>query len=309
MKDQLPGYTQLRRQFSLQQDEPMSRHTSFRVGGPADLFAQPVDRDELQALLTAAKKHHIPVTLLGSGTNLLITDKGIRGLVITTRKLKTGVRIFPGPEKGDHAGMILETGAGERLAKVARIAAENGLSGLEFTAGIPGTIGGAVFMNAGIPGKEMAGIVRSVDLLETESFNMETRLRDQIYFTYRSSGLTGIILGLSLTLRHRDKNRIKQTMLQNLDKKSLTQPMGMASAGCFFKNPAHGEPAGKLIEEAGLKGFRVNDARISDIHANYIVNTGKASCDDILLLKQIVQTTIMKKYRIKLETEVRVEGE
>ncbi|MFH2093840.1 MAG: UDP-N-acetylmuramate dehydrogenase [Pseudomonadota bacterium] len=305
MSRQKDIYSQLISQFDLLIDEPMKNHTSFKVGGPADLFAQPKTLDQLKDLLKTARKADIPVMLFGSGTNLLITDKGIRGLVITTRQLKSGIQML----QTDNNQFLIQADAGEQLSKVCRFAMDHSLSGLEFAVGIPGTLGGAVFMNAGTPDGNMAGIIECVNIINPDTLNIETLQHTDLCFSYRQSSLSGILFAATLRLVHSDPDQIRIKMDLNLKKKTSSQPLGVASAGCFFKNPGQGKPAGQLIEEAGLKGMRINDAQISQIHANYIVNLDQATCQDILQLKQMVQETIMKQYHIKLETEVRIEGE
>ncbi len=309
MKKQAQIYSALASKFNLLTDEPLKRHTSFRIGGPADLFAQPENAHQLKQLVKAARELNIPITLFGGGTNLLVSDKGIRGLVITTKQLKSGITILekqegnsPGPER-------IQADAGEILASVCRFAADNALSGLEFAAGIPGTLGGAVYMNAGGAKAAMADIVESAQLLELDTLEIKNIDKDAIRFSYRRSDLSGILLQVVLRLKRADKIEIEAANTRNLKQKKQTQPVGAASAGCFFKNPSQGKPAGQLIEEAGLKGMRINDAQVSDVHANYIVNLNNATCRDILDLKQKVEKTVMDKFHIKLETEVRVEGE
>ncbi len=305
MQNRTQTYAQLTEKFGLLADEPMKRRTSFRVGGPADLFAEPKSVEVLTALIAAARQHQIPVTLIGSGTNLLVSDLGIRGMVITTRRLKTGIRVLS--ETGSQA--LVRAGAGERLAAVCRFAADNGLSGLEFSAGIPGTVGGAVIMNAGTPKGCMGNIIDQVTLLNRQTLEIHSVGKEEINFKYRDSGLNGIVLASVLCLEKAEPPVIRQAMDNTIENKKHTQPISAASAGCFFKNPVAGKPAGQLIEEAGLKGKRINDAQVSTVHANYIVNLANASCKDILELQQQVQKTVMDKFNIKLEVEVRVEGE
>ncbi len=309
MKKQAQTYSALASRFNLLTDEPLKRHTSFRIGGPADLFAQPETVNQLKQLVDAARKLNIPITLFGGGTNLLVSDKGIRGLVITTKQLKSGITILEKQDENGQGPERIQADAGELLSGVCRFAADQSLSGLEFAAGIPGTLGGAVFMNAGGSTGTMADIVESVQLLKPDTLEIRSINKDAIGFSYRSSGLSGILLQIILRLERGDKDKIKAANTQNLKHKKQTQPVGAASAGCFFKNPDQGKPAGQLIEEAGLKGMRINDAQVSDIHANYIVNLGNATCRDILDLKQKVEKIVMDKFHIKLETEVRVEGE
>ncbi len=295
----------LSQKFDLLVDEPLKKYTSFRVGGPADYLYLPEDKQDLVDILKAAEQLGMPVTLFGGGTNLLISDKGIRGLVVITKHLKSGLRIKE--EKGPKTVLYVESG--ERLSKVCQFAINHSLSGLEFAAGIPGTIGGAIKMNAGTRSGDMAAVVEEIDVLNPDTFEIETRHKQELDFSYRRLGLEGFIVSATLVLSAGDQEKIEHRFKQNLSLKNATQPVSFASAGCFFKNPAPGKSAGELIEKSGLKGLRVNDAMVSDIHANYIVNINNATCEDILLLKQKVQDAVSKKYHINLETEVRMEGE
>lgn len=286
-------------------DEPMKKHTSFKIGGPADLLALPKDKQELKRLLKEAATLDIPVTLFGGGTNLLVSDKGIRGLVVITRHLKSETLIMA--EDLHETRLYVE--AGERLSRVCQFAINHSLSGMEFAAGIPGTIGGAIIMNAGTKSGEMSDIVDTIEVLDPKAFTFETIDKDALDFSYRHLALSGIIVAATLRLKKADQKTIEKTFKQNLIWKNATQPVSAACAGCFFKNPDPGKPAGELIEKSGLKGMMINDAMVSEIHANYIVNVNNATCEDVLLLKNHVQETVFKKYHIKLEAEVRVEGE
>lgn len=298
-------YQALARTADLLKDEPLKAYTTFNVGGPADVLALPKNADQLSALLSCAREQNLPVTLIGGGSNLLISDKGIRGLVVSTRKLKSGIRIA----KADDGCMMLSADSGEKLAAVCRFAQAHGLSGLEFAAGIPGTIGGAVFMNAGTPDGDMAGILSSLTVICDDTLKIKELDRSELEFGYRQSQISGILVNIRLKLKQDNAEKIKSRMTTNIDRKHATQPMGVASAGCFFKNPATGKPAGQLIEEAGLKGLKINDAQISPLHANYIVNLKNARCTDILKLQNTVRQTVYEKFNVKLETEVRFEGE
>lgn len=286
-------------------DEPLKKHTSFKIGGPADLFAQPSDKQQLMELVTSAHGHHIPVSVFGSGTNLLVSDKGIRGLVIFTRKMKSGVHVLD----SDSRKTIIQADAGERLAGLCRFANDKGLSGIEFAAGIPGTLGGALMMNAGTPDGRMADLVVCLELFDPIQLACTTVEQRNLHFSYRHLDVNGLILSACLSFEKSDPKTVTERYNKYLERKKRTQPVSSASAGCFFKNPEDEDPAGKLIEDAGLKGRKVNDAMISDVHANYIVNLGNATCKDVLLLQEMVQTEIFKKYSVRLETEVRVEGE
>lgn len=298
-------YSNLAQRFSLLRDEPMKRHTSFKVGGPADLFAMPETVTGLNALLAKVKEQDIPVTIIGGGTNLLITDKGIRGLVISTKNLKSQIQIMD-----RSAGTVhVRAQAGERLGRMVNFASDQGLSGLEFAAGIPGTVGGAVIMNAGTPQGSMAGIIDCVEILDPDTLEIKTISRDDINFSYRKTSLDNILIAVTVTLTQADPEKIKTIVTAALSRKKNTQPVSQASAGCYFKNPVQGKSAGWLIEAAGLKGLTVNGAKVSELHANYIVNSGNATCRDILDLQEKIQKTIQDKFQITLETEVRVNGE
>ena len=291
--------------FGLLQDEPLKPYTSFKVGGPADLLALPKTIEELKALLGYASEQDIPVTLLGGGTNVLISDKGIRGLVVVTIGLKSGICIMAStPEKS-----LISAAAVERLSTVCRFVLDHSLSGLEFAAGIPGTLGGALAMNAGTKAGDMSCIVADLTVLDPRTLALQTMDRNNLEFSYRHLVLTGIIVSATLALEPTDPAKIEKTFQQSLVLKKASQPVSAASAGCFFKNQAQGMPAGELIEKAGLKGMRIKGAMVSDIHANYIINTGNATCEDILSLKKHIQETVFKIYQINLETEVRMEGE
>jgi UDP-N-acetylmuramate dehydrogenase len=299
------AYSTLASEFNLSFDEPLKNYTSFKVGGPADLLALPKDKQELKTLLKKAFDLDIPVTLFGGGTNLLVTDKGIRGLVVITRLLKSKISIT---QTSSHKKDICAA-AGERLSTVCQFAINNRLSGLEFAAGIPGTIGGAIIMNAGTKSGDMSGIVASIDVLNKKTLLFETIEKKNLDFSYRQLNLTDIIIAARLTLTEENQKKIEETFKKNLRQKNATQPVSFASGGCFFKNPPSGKSAGELIEKSGLKGMRIKDAMVSQSHANFIVNINKATCKDILLLKQQIQNIVFNKFHIKLKTEVRVEGD
>jgi len=294
--------------LGLLSQEPLSKYTSFRVGGPADLLAMPQDSQALVAILTASKKMGIPVTFIGGGTNMLVSDKGIKGLVIVLRALKSAPSIIETANKENTK--IISADAGERLSTVCQFAMAQGLAGLEFAAGIPGTLGGAIMMNAGTAAWDISQVIAAVDVIDTKNLKFQTIERKNLAFSYRKLTPKDIlIVGARLTLTPADPARIKKRFDQTLKTKTATQPVSLASAGCFFKNPAPTTPAGKLIEDAGLKGMQINGAQISALHANFIVNTGNARCEDIIALKNLVQKTVFEKYQIKLEIEVKVTGE
>jgi len=291
--------------FNLLVDEPLKKYTSFKIGGPADLLAMPKDKIELKNLLKNASTLDIPVTFFGGGTNILITDKGIRGLVVITRFLKSEIRIT---RTGLQENSIYVE-AGERLSRLCQFAIQNSLSGLEYAAGIPGTVGGAIMMNAGTSTWDISEVVESIDVLDKTTLTFKTLEKKELHFSYRQLDQPGIIVAASLVLIKKPREEIKKIFTENLIRKKATQPVFAASAGCFFKNPTLEKSAGELIEKSGLKGLRINDAMVSDQHANFIINMGKARCQDIIQLKQYIQKTVFEKYHIKLESEVRLEGE
>ncbi len=299
------AYSTLAQDFNLLFDEPLKNFTSFKIGGPADLIALPKNRQELKSLLKKACNLDIPVTLFGGGTNLLVTDKGIRGLVIITRQLKSEISITP----TDSHRKTICAAAGERLSTVCQFAINHCLSGLEFAAGIPGTIGGAIMMNAGTKSGEISDIIDSIDVLGKKTLEFETIEKKDLDFSYRRLNLLDIIVAARLTLKEENQKVIEENFKQNLSQKNATQPVSLASAGCFFKNPTSGKSAGELIEKSGLKGMKIKDAMVSQTHANFIVNINNATCNDILLLKQQIQKIVFNKFHIKLKTEVRVKGE
>jgi UDP-N-acetylmuramate dehydrogenase len=302
-------YSAFQQTFGLLSEEPLSRYVSFRVGGPADLLALPSDRQALEALLTAARRENIPVAIIGGGTNTLVSDKGICGLVIVLSELKTQPRIAEETRNKKDKKTICADG-GERLSTLCQFAINQGVSGLEFAAGIPGTLGGAIMMNAGTAAWEISQIVAALEVIDTHTGTHQTIDRKNLAFSYRRLCMPDkIIVGAHLTLTKKDPVLIQNSFAQTMKNKKATQPISLASAGCFFKNPSPDMPAGKLIENAGLKGVQINGAKVSDLHANFIVNTGNARCEDILALKRLIQKTVFEKYQINLETEVKVTGE
>jgi UDP-N-acetylmuramate dehydrogenase len=302
----LSGIKQLQQAFDLAAGVPMARYTRFRVGGPADLVALPQTRQELTDLLAEARKSALPVTIVGAGCNLLVSDRGIRGLVVVTTQLKSGIRSKVQPGKAVHLSME----AGERLSTVCRYAVSHGLAGLEFFAGIPGTMGGAVAMNAGTAALGIGDHIHCLDVLDLNTLAIKTVIKQDLVFSYRCLELKNhLILGITLALKPGDPERIRQGFEAILKRKQSSQPMDMPSAGCFFKNPGPDTPAGKLIEDAGLKGKTIRGAQVSEIHANYIVNCGHATCSDVLELKHHIQEQILDRYGLMLEPEVKVTGE
>lgn len=279
----------------------MKKHTSFKIGGPADILVQPQDADALAQALEAARDYGVPVTILGNGSNVLVRDKGIRGLVI---KIGNALKTFR------QDGERLCFGAGYSLALASRKAWECGLSGMEFAVGIPGSIGGAVYMNAGAYNGEMKCVVESVRVMDMAGKAMELTAED-LQFGYRKTSLQQsgyIITEVCLKMQPGDKDAIKAMMDDFSSRRISKQPLELPSAGSMFKRPP-GHFAGTLIEQAGLKGYTVGGAQVSEKHAGFVVNRGSATAADVLQLIADVRRIVMEKAGVELHPEVLVIGE
>lgn len=284
----------------LRLDEPMSRHTSFRIGGPADAMLIPSDISELKRGLRHAHELGIPVTVMGNGSNLLVLDGGITGLVIKLAGTLDHVEI---------SGNTVRAGSGVLLSTLAHRCVDAGLRGLEFASGIPGTLGGAVSMNAGAYDGEMKDVVVSARVLNMKGEEMELD-REQLGFGYRKSALSGsglLAVEVILELMPGDREESLAKIADLNRKRRDRQPVSLPSAGSVFKRPA-GHYAGTLIEQAGLKGYRIGDAEVSTLHAGFIVNVGNATAKDVLRLIQYVQARVKERFGVTLETEVRIIG-
>ncbi len=292
----------------IREHELLSRHTSFRIGGPADVLAYPADREDLVTLLQEVQKKGLSFFILGGGTNLLVRDRGVRGVVISLRRM-SAVRIEEEYRAlgGDFARIVAEAGA--PLPALHQFAVAQGLTGLEFTAGIPGTVGGAVCMNAGTAAGEFGDRVESVTLVSPEGAVI-TRVRDDMGFGYRTADIPArhCVLAVRLALRRGDQDAIKARVRDLLEQRKERQPLGLPSAGSVFKNP-HGESAGRLIDTAKLKGRTVGHAQVSEKHANFIVNLGGATARDVLALMEIVKETVLDVHGVRLEPEIKIIGE
>lgn len=281
--------------------EPMTKHTSFHIGGPAELMAQPQSEAELQSLLLKAAEAAVPVTLVGNGSNLLVRDKGIRGLVIKLGSMLRDVKV---------SGNVLTFGSGVSLAQASKKAAEMGLSGMEFAVGIPGSIGGAVYMNAGAYDGEMSKVVKSVRVMDAAGEVSELSA-GELDFGYRHSALQGsgkIVTSVTVELAAGDKQAIAEKMADFSKRRITKQPLELPSAGSMFKRPP-GYFAGTLIDQTGLKGYTVGGAQVSTKHAGFVVNIGGATAADVLQLISDVQAKVFAAHGVKLEPEVLVLGE
>lgn len=282
-------------------NEPMWRHTSFRIGGPADVLVVPKDTEDLVVLLQALADVQAPFYVIGAGTNLLVMDEGVRGVVIKLAGTLNDV--------AREDGNVVRCGAGAHLPALCRKVASWGLAGLEFASGIPGTVGGAVAMNAAAYGWSMCEIVHSVTALTYEGERVALG-RDDLEAGVKTTRVLQeplILVEAEFLLREDEPRAILGRMQEYLEERSRKQPLSVPSAGCAFKNPAGGG-AGRFIDAAGLKGTRVGGAEVSTVHANFIVNTGGATARDVLLLMERVRDAVYDRFGVVLEPEIRVLG-
>ena len=281
-------------------DEPMSRHTTFRIGGPADYFVCP-DREQIAAVLAVAKKCGMAITVIGNGSNLLVGDKGIRGLVVEIGSAMNQIMVDK-----NH----ITAGAGALLSQVAAKAAAAELGGMEFAAGIPGSVGGAVTMNAGAYGGEMKDILRTVTVLTPEG-ELKTLDVSEMDLSYRHSCVPEqqyIVLEAEIELGYKPEEEIRAQMEELRNKRIEKQPLEYPSAGSTFKRP-EGYFAGKLIMDAGLRGYRVGNAQVSEKHCGFVINRKNASAQEVRQLMQDVQDKVKAQFGVMLEPEVKMLGE
>ena len=282
-------------------DEPMSKHTSIKIGGPADVYAKLKSIENISKILKIVKEKNIPITILGNGTNILVKDNGIRGLVI--RICDESYKMISDTE--------IEVSSGMLNAKLARILQEKELSGFEFASGIPGTIGGAIRMNAGAYGGQMQDIVKLTKYIDLDDLEVKELKNSEQQFSYRKSIFSDgnkAILSAVLKFTKGSKEEIKNKMNDNLMQRKEKQPIDKPSAGSTFKRGSDFITA-KLIDECGLKGYKIGGAAISEKHAGFVVNLGGATAKDVLELCDIIKKTVYEKFRKEIELEVEVLGE
>lgn len=279
-------------------NEPVAPYTSLKVGGPADAMIFPKSVSDVIDLMERLHQHRLRFFVLGGGSNLLVKDGGIAGAVIHLKHLN---EIQPGP------GGTVTAQAGVSYPKLSLFAAEQGLAGLEFAVGIPGMVGGAVVMNAGIPGEETASVLKEITLVD-EGGRVQRLSKGQIAFGYRSAVLPkGVVVSAVFSLAPAKAQEIDQKMKGLLQRRRETQPLSLPNVGSVFKNPAGGF-AGQMIESVGLKGHRIGDAQISEKHGNFIVNRGSARAEEVLTLIGLIRRTVEAKHGVSLEPEVKVVG-
>ena len=287
-------------QDQIRKEEPMSRHTTFRVGGAAEYFVTP-SIEQVPDVVALCRRFEQPLTVIGNGSNLLVSDAGLRGVVLEFGKAASGIRLLDGEDLAVKAGTL--------LSETAAFSAKNGLSGMEFAAGIPGSVGGAVVMNAGAYGGEMKDILSGVRVL-TKKGEIKVRPADELDLSYRHSRMMDeeeLVLEARLNLTQRSEAVIRAKMEELRKKRIEKQPLEYPSAGSTFKRP-EGYFAGKLIEDAGLRGFRIGDAQVSEKHCGFVINRGAASAAQIMELMQHVQERVKEFSGVDLEPEVRLLG-
>ena len=293
LKKQLTAGTLLER-------EPMSKHTSFRIGGPADLFVQPANEEELWNALHLARQEKVPFFIMGNGSNLLVSDEGFRGMILHTGGMLKDISV-----EGD----VIYAQAGALLSTVAKTALEHGLAGMEFAAGIPGTLGGAVCMNAGAYGGEMKDILLDAEVLTQEGERLVLPV-EELNLSYRHSVIfekNYVVLAAHIRLSRGDTAEIKNRMNELAGARRDKQPLEYPSAGSTFKRP-EGYFAGKLIQDAGLKGYTVGGAQVSEKHSGFVINRGGATAEEVRFLIRQVQQKVRSQFGVELEPEVRMLG-
>jgi UDP-N-acetylmuramate dehydrogenase len=294
-------------------EEPLSKHTSFQVGGPAEALVRPKRKDDLVRLVQWAAEHGIAYMPLGAGSNILVRENGIEGLVIMLENCLASI-VGNDPTS---AGLRITAGAGVKLAGLCAYAIKNGLKGLNFALGIPGSVGGSIRVNAGTGDGCMGDVVESVILLMPKG-SFRRLEKAELVFSYRKldwpadsafeADCDPIILEAAFRLKRVDGHGLKKEAEQIMKQRNRQQPWTAKSAGCIFKNPPGERSAGQLIDMAGLKGKSIGDAEVSTRHANFIINKGRATADDVLALMDLVRSVVLQRYHILLETEVRIVG-
>ena len=281
-------------------EEPMSRHTSFQIGGPAEIFVQPATGDEVRQAICLAKEEQIPFFVVGNGSNLLVSDDGFRGMIVQIGRNLQEISVEDN---------VIYAQAGALLSRVSKTALEHGLTGMEFAAGIPGSLGGAVAMNAGAYGGEMKDILTDVEVL-TPDGEIKTLSLEELDLSYRHSCIFEkdyIVLSVHLQLEQGDKTVIRNRMDELARARREKQPLEYPSAGSTFKRP-EGYFAGALIQDAGLKGYTVGGAQVSEKHSGFVVNRGGATAEEVLFLIKQVQKKVKSRFGVTMEPEVRMVG-
>ena len=280
-------------------NEPLKKHTTYGIGGPADLMIFPKSKQDLIKVIEIINENKIQLTILGSGSNVLVSDDGIRGVVISLKNSLKQIEV---------ADNILYAECGTMLGKIVKYAVKNDLIGLENLNGVPGTLGGALIMNAGAWGGEISENLIHVELINSKSEVKKIQKKD-LNFSYRQSSFDkdDILLSAKFNLKKADKNIIKENFMEAQSGRKKSQPLNKRSAGSLFKNPKNSS-AGKLLDDAGLKGFSIGDAKISEKHANFFINDGNASSSDMLMLIKKAHQEVKDRFNVNLALEVKLLG-
>ena len=276
-------------------DEPLKNHTTFKIGGNADFVALPENKEEVSLVIDFLKKEKADYAVIGNGSNILAKDEGYRGVVVKLENLKD-ITV---------SGSEITVGAGVILSKIAKVALENSLKGFEELSGIPGSLGGAIYMNAGAYNREISEVLKSVTYLD-DNGEIVTKNINELEMAYRKTTFTGkhyVILEAVIQLEAGEYDKIKENMREVTHKRVTKQPLEFPSAGSTFKRPK-GNFAGKLIEDSGLKGYTVGGARVSEKHAGFVINTGNATFKDVIELTDHIKKVVKENYQVDLELEV-----
>lgn len=280
-------------------DEPLKSHTTFKIGGNCIALIEPREISDIIEAVKICRKNNIKFFVIGNGSNLLVPDEGYNGVIIKLKSEFSTIQV---------EGEYLIVNSGAKLSEVYTVAYENSLTGFEFASGIPGTIGGAIYMNAGAYGGEMKDIVESVQVLDLDNFELRELKNEELEFSYRKSIIQRknyIVTTIKLKLQKGNKEEINAVYEDLRKRRNSKQPLNFGSAGSTFKRP-EGHFASKLIEDAGLKGYHINDAWVSEKHSGFVVNKGNASFKEVMELIEYVQKVVFEKFGVKLETEVRI---
>lgn len=280
-------------------DEPLKNHTTFKIGGNCIALIEPREVSDIVEAIKICRENSIKFFIIGNGSNLLVPDEGYNGVIIKLKGEFSTIQV---------EGEYLIVNSGAKLSEVYTVAYENSLTGFEFASGIPGTIGGAIYMNAGAYGGEMKDIVESVQVLDLDNFELRELKNEELEFSYRKSIIQRknyIVTSIKLKLQKGNKEEIKAVYEDLRERRNSKQPLNFGSAGSTFKRP-EGHFASKLIEDAGLKGYHINDAWVSEKHSGFVVNKGNASYKEVMELIEYVQKVVFEKFGVKLETEVRI---
>ena len=280
-------------------DEPLKNYTTFKIGGNCIALIEPREVSDIVETIKICRENSIKFFVIGNGSNLLVPDEGYNGVIIKLKSEFSTIQV---------EGEYLIVNSGAKLSEVYTVAYENSLTGFEFASGIPGTIGGAIYMNAGAYGGEMKDIVESVEVLDLDNFELRELKNEELEFSYRKSIIQRknyIVTTIKLKLQKGNKEEIKAVYEDLRERRNSKQPLNFGSAGSTFKRP-EGHFASKLIEDAGLKGYHINDAWVSEKHSGFVVNKGNASYKEVTELIEYVQNVVFEKFGVKLETEVRI---